>query len=64
MALISRQTVFNGFLRKSWPLYRGKRAGKLVKLREVTRRHQIRVVQSGEINRMKAFSITQRTHNT
>ena len=31
--------------RKVWPLYRGKRAGRLVKLREATRCQRIDIVQ-------------------
>ena len=55
MAFFWSQNVSNGILHKSWLLYCGKRAGKLVKLR-VTRRQQICVVQSREINRTKVLS--------
>ena len=48
--------------RKVWPLYRGKRAGRLVKLREATRCQRINIVQPREINRVKANLIV-RTHN-
>ena len=37
-----------GILNKSWPLYRGKRAVKQVKLREITRRWPVQVIQSRE----------------
>ena len=63
MAFLSSQNVFNGIPCKSWPLYRGKMAGKLVKLRELVHRQQIRVAQSREINRTKVLSSTQRTHS-
>ena len=53
----------NGFLRKVWPSYRGKRAGKIAKFREATRRQKINVVQSREFNHVKAFSTGLRTHN-
>lgn len=53
-----------GFLRKVWPSYRGKRAGKIVKLREATRRQRINTVQPREFNRVKAFSTDSRSHNS
>ena len=52
-----------GILNKSWPLYRGKRAGKQVKLREITRRWPVQVIQSREINRAKGLPTTRSCRN-
>lgn len=46
----------NGILNKSWPLYSGKKAGKQVKMGEISRSYPIQVVQSRGI---KLFSTTQ-----
>lgn len=55
----------NGILRKVWPLYRGKRAGKLVKSREAARRHTISFVHTREYIRGKETSTSRmlRAHN-
>ena len=46
-----------------WPRYRGKRAGRLVKLRENCRRYPITVVQSCETKRTSLTSIFTRHRN-
>ena len=65
MAHIRSYNFHNGLLRKVWPLYRGQRAGKLVKSRETNRCQQINIVQPREIIRAQVTSTSnlRSTHN-
>ena len=54
MANFCFSRLYNCPLKKKWPLYRGKRAGKLVKLRETLRCYDIPTIQpTWEVNRAK-----------
>lgn len=63
MALLRSTCFRNGVLKKRWPLYRGKRAGRLVKDREAFRRYEISLVQPRETNRALFMSSQLRTHS-
>ena len=49
--------------KKIWSLYRGRRAGRLVKERETTRFFKINTVQSSRRETKRAFIKSLRTHN-
>ena len=66
MAFVRSYHLNNGMLNKSWPLYRGKRAGKLVKSRQAISRYKIDIVKpraTNHANEIPQISRLSKTHN-
>ena len=68
MGNVRASCLYGDLFKKIWPLYRGRRAGKLVKLRETQRRYTIRSIQQPRaINRAttttSSFPSLLRSHN-
>ena len=53
MALTHFRSLLSAYGRNYWPRYRGRRAGRLLRAKEITQRYNISQVQSRQVNHVK-----------